>query len=75
MWLDVCGCILCRENEVYHLAVWPSSHAVRRTECEHHPAAPGEAPAFARLEDEPVLSLLRNIVSHSHIQTSSYAFI
>lgn len=59
MWLDVCGSILWRENEVYHLAVWPSSHVVRTTECARHPAAPAEPLAFARLEDESVPLLLR----------------
>jgi len=66
MWLDVCGSILWRENEVYHLAVWPSSHVVRKTECAHHPAAPAEPLAFARLEDESVPLLLRNSVTFSH---------
>lgn len=66
MWLDVCGSILWRENEVDHLAVWPSSHVVRKTECARHPAAPAEPLAIGRLEDESVPLLLRNSVTFSH---------
>lgn len=72
MWL---GCILCRGNEVYHLAVGPSSHAVRKPECVRHPAAPAEALAFARLEDESVSSLLRNRVTFSHPNITAIHFI
>ncbi len=59
----------CAGKMRYHLAVWPSSDAARRTECECHPAAPTEALVFARLEDETVPLLLKNIC-HIHIQTS-----
>lgn len=65
----------CAGKMRYHLAVWPSSHAARRTECECHPAAPAEALVFARLEDETVPSLLKNILSYIHIQTSQLCIL
>lgn len=66
MWLDVCGCILCRENKVYHLAVWPLSHAQEKTACARHPEALAEAPVFVHLADVSVLTLFRNSVTFLH---------
>lgn len=65
----------CAGKMRYHLAVWPSSHSARRTECECHPAAPTEALVFARLEDETVPLLLKNILSYSYPNITDMHFI
>lgn len=55
--------VLLRDNETYHLAVWPSWHVEKRIESANHLAAPAEALEFSHLADEIVSVLQRNSVN------------